>query len=103
MMLSRDLEGGTRQLCFSGMHLESFEDCSSFVLNDSNSERKSILLAKALMKDWLEYVLNRDQRLTYFDGLDDLSSADGGADPGSVQRGPRRNHNGQDVVAPGIL
>ena len=51
MMLSRDPEGGTRQLCFSGMHPESFQACSSFVLNDSNFEQKSILLAKALMKD----------------------------------------------------
>lgn len=47
MMLSRDPEGGTRQLFFSGSHSESFQACSSLILKDSNSEQKSILLAKA--------------------------------------------------------
>lgn len=65
MILLRDPEGDTRQLCFSAMHPESFQACSSCFFNDSNFERKSILLAKASTKDPSEYVLKRDQWLIY--------------------------------------
>ena len=71
-------------------------------MNISNSERKLILLANALTKSLSESVLNRDERSKYLEGLDRLSSADGGVEQESAQHGACRNHNGLDVVTPRI-
>ena len=46
MLLSREPEGETKQLSFSGSHPESLQALCSSTEKDSNSERRSILLLK---------------------------------------------------------